>query len=37
LYQRPDIWATKKDLANMGATGMVARTPIFQDIGWAKR
>ena len=29
LYQRPDIWATKAELANFGSFG-------FQDIDWTK-
>jgi peptide/nickel transport system substrate-binding protein len=31
-YQRPDIWAAKKDLANMGAYGFA--DVIYEDIGW---
>jgi len=31
-YQRPDIWATRKDLANMGAYGFASI--IYEDIGW---
>jgi peptide/nickel transport system substrate-binding protein len=31
-YQRPDIWATKKNLANMGAYGFASI--IYEDIGW---
>jgi peptide/nickel transport system substrate-binding protein len=32
MYQRPDIWAVKANLANMGAYGF-ARI-IYEDIGW---
>jgi peptide/nickel transport system substrate-binding protein len=32
LYQRPEIWAVKQNLANMGATGFAEI--IFEDIGW---
>jgi peptide/nickel transport system substrate-binding protein len=32
LYQRPDIWAVKSNLANMGAYGF-ARI-VYEDIGW---
>jgi peptide/nickel transport system substrate-binding protein len=35
LYQRPELIATKKRLANYGAMGF-AQPPIYQDIGWAK-
>jgi len=31
-YQRPDIWATKKGLANMGAYGFASIA--YEDIGW---
>ena len=31
-YQRPDIWAVKKDLANIGAYGFAS--VIYEDIGW---
>lgn len=31
-YQRPDIWAAKKNLANMGAYGFASIT--YEDIGW---
>ncbi len=34
IYQRPEIWAVKKGLANMGAHGFA--DVIYQDIGWAK-
>ncbi len=34
LYQRPDIYAAKKSLANMGAYGFASIT--YQDIGFAK-
>jgi peptide/nickel transport system substrate-binding protein len=36
LYQRPEIWGVKKDLANMGALGMANPEPAFQNIGWAR-
>jgi len=32
MYQRPDIWATKSNLANMGAYGFASIT--YEDIGW---
>ena len=32
-YQRPDIWAAKKGLANMGAYGFGSIA--YEDIGWA--
>ena len=35
LYQRPEMWVVKKELANMGAYGFAEI--IFEDIGWAKR
>ena len=31
-YQRPDIWAAKKNLANMGAYGFASI--VYEDIGW---
>ena len=31
-YQRPDIWAAKKNLANMGAYGFASIA--YEDIGW---
>lgn len=31
-YQRPDIWAVKKGLANIGAYGFA--TIVYEDIGW---
>ncbi|WP_438486009.1 ABC transporter family substrate-binding protein [Streptomyces sp. S186] len=34
LYQRPELVATRKSLANIGAFGFA--TPRFQDIGYAK-
>ena len=34
LYQRPELVATKKTLANVGAFGFA--TPRFQDIGYTK-
>jgi len=35
LYQRPELIATKKGLANFGAWGF-AFPWVYQDIGWAK-
>jgi peptide/nickel transport system substrate-binding protein len=35
LYQRPEIWAAKKGLANIGAVGFA--DPVYEDIGWAKK
>ncbi|MEO7190371.1 MAG: ABC transporter family substrate-binding protein [Vicinamibacterales bacterium] len=35
LYQRPELWACKTALANVGAFGF-AQPPVYQDIGWAK-
>ncbi len=35
LYQRPELFATKKNLANFGAFGF-ALPWVYQDIGWAK-
>src|SRR5688572_8569187 len=32
MYQRPDIWAAKKGIANMGAYGFASIT--YEDIGW---
>ena len=32
MYQRPDIWAVKSKLANMGAFGFASIT--YEDIGW---
>lgn len=32
MYQRPDIWAVKKNIANMGAYGFASIT--YEDIGW---
>ena len=34
IYQRPELWAVKKGLANMGALGFA--DVIYQDVGWAK-
>jgi peptide/nickel transport system substrate-binding protein len=34
LYQRPELFATKKTLANFGAFGFA--TWVYQDIGWMK-
>jgi peptide/nickel transport system substrate-binding protein len=31
-YQRPDIWAVKKNLANIGAYGFATIT--YEDVGW---
>jgi len=33
-YQRPDIWAAKKGLANIGAYGFADLA--YEDIGWVK-
>jgi peptide/nickel transport system substrate-binding protein len=33
-YQRPDIWAAKKGLANMGAYGFASIA--YEDIGWVE-
>jgi peptide/nickel transport system substrate-binding protein len=35
LYQRPELWACKVGLANIGAFGFAAA--VYEDIGWAKR
>jgi len=32
MYQRPDIWAVKANLANVGAYGFASIT--YEDIGW---
>jgi peptide/nickel transport system substrate-binding protein len=32
MYQRPDIWGAKKNLANIGASGFAS--VIYEDIGW---
>ena len=32
MYQRPEIWAGKQNLANMGAYGFASI--IYEDIGW---
>ncbi len=32
MYQRPDVWAVKKDVANAGAEGFALYT--YQNIGW---
>jgi peptide/nickel transport system substrate-binding protein len=34
LYQRPELFATKKDLANFGARGFA--NIVYEDIGWKK-
>ena len=34
MYQRPDLWAVKKGLANFGALGFASVT--YQDIGWVQ-
>ena len=34
LYQRPEIWATKSGLANVGAFGFAEIE--FEDIGWTR-
>ncbi len=33
-YQRPDIWAAKKGLANVGAYGFASMA--YEDIGWVE-
>jgi peptide/nickel transport system substrate-binding protein len=33
-YQRPDIWAAKKGLANVGAYGFASTA--YEDIGWVE-
>jgi peptide/nickel transport system substrate-binding protein len=33
-YQRPDIWAVKKELANIGAYGFASIA--YEDIGWVE-
>jgi peptide/nickel transport system substrate-binding protein len=35
LYQRPELYATKTGLANVGAFGF-AQPPVYQDMGWAR-
>ncbi|HET8696009.1 MAG TPA: ABC transporter family substrate-binding protein, partial [Gammaproteobacteria bacterium] len=35
MYQRPELWACKAGLANIGAFGFAAA--VYEDIGWAKR
>jgi len=35
LYQRPELWATKRNLANFGAFGF-AQPIVYQDIGWVR-
>lgn len=32
IYQRPDMWAVKKNLANIGAYGFAIIS--YQDVGW---
>jgi peptide/nickel transport system substrate-binding protein len=34
MYQRPELWACKTGLANIGAFGFAAA--VYEDIGWAK-
>jgi peptide/nickel transport system substrate-binding protein len=34
LYQRPDMWAAKKGLANIGASGFADIA--YEDIGWVE-
>ena len=34
LYQRPELWAVRKTLANFGAVGF--SDLIYEDIGWLK-
>lgn len=36
LYQRPDLWASKSNLANWGAFGLSRDTPIWENIGFTK-
>lgn len=33
-YQRPDIWAVKKELANIGAYGFASIA--YEDVGWVE-
>ncbi|MCP3766838.1 MULTISPECIES: ABC transporter family substrate-binding protein [unclassified Streptomyces] len=35
LYQRPQLTAARKDLANVGAFGF--RTPVYEDMGYLKK
>ena len=35
LYQRPQLTAVRKDLANVGAFGF--RTPVYEDMGYLKK
>jgi peptide/nickel transport system substrate-binding protein len=35
LYQRPELWATKRALANFGAFGF-QQPRVYEDIGWAR-
>jgi peptide/nickel transport system substrate-binding protein len=35
LYQRPELWAVRKNLANFGAIGFADLS--YEDIGWVKR
>ncbi|GAA1016504.1 ABC transporter family substrate-binding protein [Streptomyces sp. LB8] len=35
LYQRPQLTAVRKDLANVGAFGF--RTPVYEDMGFLKK
>jgi peptide/nickel transport system substrate-binding protein len=35
MYQRPDMWGAKKDLANIGAYGFASVA--YEDIGWMSR
>ena len=35
LYQRPELWAVKKGLANIGAFGFA--DIVYEDVGWAKK
>ncbi|MGV4887053.1 ABC transporter family substrate-binding protein [Streptomyces viridosporus] len=35
LYQRPQLTAARKDLANAGAFGL--RTPVYEDMGFLKK
>ncbi len=35
LYQRPELWATKRGLANFGAFGF-QQPRVYEDIGWGR-
>jgi peptide/nickel transport system substrate-binding protein len=36
IYQRPELFAVKKGLANFGAFGF-AQPRVYQDFGWTKK